>query len=70
MAPNRLIKEYREVHSGPPDPDIDLSLADETDIHGWIVMLRGPAGTPYEARAPPPRKAAADLGARGACRRS
>ena len=45
----RLLKEYREVKSAKvPDPEITLTLADETDIFLWSAFLKGPAGTPYE----------------------
>ena len=42
----RLLKEYKELR-GLRDPEIDLRLADESDIFHWTARLAGPAGTPY-----------------------
>lgn len=44
----RLLKEYRETKTAKPDPEISLSLTDETDIFQWSAHLKGPQGTPYE----------------------
>ena len=48
MPPHRLLKEYRELQTSSPDPDITLDLKDDADIHEWSVLLKGPTGSPYE----------------------
>eukprot|EP00316_Scyphosphaera_apsteinii_P022080 CAMPEP_0119309834 /NCGR_PEP_ID=MMETSP1333-20130426/17068_1 /TAXON_ID=418940 /ORGANISM="Scyphosphaera apsteinii, Strain RCC1455" /LENGTH=155 /DNA_ID=CAMNT_0007313887 /DNA_START=9 /DNA_END=476 /DNA_ORIENTATION=+ len=48
MPNNRLLKEYRELYGAKHDPEIELTLADESDVFVWNARLRGPAGTPYE----------------------
>ena len=45
---SRLLKEYRETKTAAADPDIVLSVADESDIFRWSAQLKGPPGTPYE----------------------
>ena len=44
----RLLKEYRELRGAKRDQEIDLRLADESDITEWAASLQGPSGTPYE----------------------
>mmetsp|Transcript_5901 Transcript_5901/g.19541 ORF Transcript_5901/g.19541 Transcript_5901/m.19541 type:complete len:156 (+) Transcript_5901:96-563(+) len=48
MVNHRLLKEFKEMSNGKPDPDIQLALTDESDIFTWKAQLRGPSGTPYE----------------------
>lgn len=48
MVNHRLLKEFKELSTAKPDPDIALALADEADIFVWGARLRGPSGTPYE----------------------
>lgn len=48
MGCPRLLKEYRETKMAKPDPEISLTLSDETDIFQWTAHLKGPQGTPYE----------------------
>jgi peroxin-4 len=44
----RLLKEYKELSTAKPDPEIELKLTDEADIYQWTAKLQGPAGSPYE----------------------
>ena len=43
----RLLKEYREVKSTKQDPEIQLELADESDIFKWKAYIQGPKDSPY-----------------------
>jgi len=49
MVNHRLLKEFKELATSKRDPDIQLTLTDESDIFAWEARLRGPSGTPYEA---------------------
>lgn len=48
MQNNRLIKEYRELTRGKRDPEITLTLENESSLLRWHGKLQGPSGTPYE----------------------
>ena len=43
-----MLKEYKELSTAKPDPEIELNLTDEADIYQWTAKLQGPAGSPYE----------------------
>ncbi|KAL1953180.1 hypothetical protein VTO42DRAFT_3415 [Malbranchea cinnamomea] len=43
----RITKELGELMSSPPD-GITVSLPDESNLHRWVVYMKGPEGTPYE----------------------
>ncbi|GAP82524.2 putative ubiquitin-conjugating enzyme [Rosellinia necatrix] len=45
-AKKRITKELQEYTESPP-PGMQISLASESDLHRWAIVLAGPAGTPY-----------------------
>ena len=46
---DHLIKEYSELQKKPLD-GMKISLASESDMHQWQILLDGPKGSPYEVR--------------------
>ncbi|RDW70408.1 putative ubiquitin-protein ligase-2 [Coleophoma crateriformis] len=42
----RITKELAEVTSDPP-AGVTVSLANESNVHEWNIMMDGPPGTPY-----------------------
>lgn len=42
----RIGKEYEEITKNPPF-GMKISLADESDLHKWVIVMDGPKYSPY-----------------------